>query len=163
MVNNSTNINKTINHLHSLNTQNDIWRWKSRSSFGRSTNMYWGLNGYIFLGLNLDTVGSIPLRFSLKTSYYIMKYASQMPWILEFICTLMFSGFLWYKRKWHWSFSSMINYHMSLLRRTANTMTKIKRYINTNNGQQNTKQNNTNSRWTRITTRTPGGLVYSGR
>jgi hypothetical protein len=44
MVNNSPNINKQItSHLNSLNTNkyHDLWRWKSRSWFRRSTKMWW--------------------------------------------------------------------------------------------------------------------------
>jgi hypothetical protein len=44
MVINSTNINKTNNHLSSLPTKHrkdhDIWRWKSRSWLGTGSNMY---------------------------------------------------------------------------------------------------------------------------
>jgi len=44
MINNSTNINKTNNHLNSLNTKidHDIWRWKSLSWQGKGTKMWQG-------------------------------------------------------------------------------------------------------------------------
>jgi len=46
MVNNSTDINKTDNHLSPKIIKNKkdiyIWCWKSRSWLGICTNMWWG-------------------------------------------------------------------------------------------------------------------------
>jgi len=45
-VNNSTDFNKINNHLSSSLTEHkkdhNIWRWKSSSSFGTDTKMWWG-------------------------------------------------------------------------------------------------------------------------
>jgi len=39
MVNNALNINKMNNHLLPSGNEHDIWRWKSRSWLGTSTDM----------------------------------------------------------------------------------------------------------------------------